>query len=209
MDTQSAYNSWAAQYDLDHNKTRDLEAYALRQTLAGQSFESCLEIGCGTGKNTQWLATIARHVTAVDFSAEMLKQAQAKVTAGHVEFHQADINQPWTFAANRQYDLITFSLVLEHIEHLDPIFRKAADHATPRGQIYLGELHPFKQYSGSKARFETPAGTTVVPCFNHHISDFTTTAAKHGFQIAQLNEHFDSDDIASIPRLLTLLLQRR
>jgi ubiquinone/menaquinone biosynthesis C-methylase UbiE len=204
MDTQSAYNRWAAQYDLDQNKTRDLEALALRQTLCGQSFDSCLEIGCGTGKNTPFLASIARHVTAVDFSAEMLNQASAKVTAGNVDFHQADIVEPWTFAADRRFDLVTFSLVLEHVEHLDPIFRETAAHIAARGQIYLGELHPFKQYTGAKARFETPAGTTVVNCFNHHVSDFTTAAAEQGFSIAAVKEFFDNDDRTTIPRLLAL-----
>jgi ubiquinone/menaquinone biosynthesis C-methylase UbiE len=205
MDTQSAYNRWAAQYDLDQNKTRDLEAVALRQTLDGQSFQSCLEIGCGTGKNTPFLATISRHVAAVDFSAEMLRQARTKVTADNVEFRQADILQPWTFAADRGFDLITFSLVLEHVERLEPIFREAASCITPRGQIYVGELHPFKQYAGTKARFETPAGTTVVNCFNHHISDFTSAAAEHGFSIAAVHEFFDKDDHTTIPRLLAML----
>lgn len=51
-DVQQAYNSWAQQYDSNENKTRDLEARSLRETLAPLTFEHCLEIGCGTGKNT-------------------------------------------------------------------------------------------------------------------------------------------------------------
>jgi 2-polyprenyl-3-methyl-5-hydroxy-6-metoxy-1,4-benzoquinol methylase len=128
------------------------------------------------------------------------------VAAANVEFHQADILRPWIFAADHRFDLITFSLVLEHVEHLELIFREAAAHITPRGQIYVGELHPFKQYTGTKARFETPAGTTVVNCFNHHISDFTSAAAKHDFSIAAVNEFFDGDDRTTVPRVLTLLL---
>lgn len=33
------------------------------------------------------------------------------------------LSTPWTFA-DRKYDLVTFSLVLEHIDHLDHIFRE-------------------------------------------------------------------------------------
>ena len=55
MDTREMYNKWAEQYDTNYNKTRDLEAFALRLTLSDFSFDNCLEIGCGTGKNTQWL----------------------------------------------------------------------------------------------------------------------------------------------------------
>ena len=55
MDIEQAYNIWADQYDTNSNKTRDLEAISLRTALSGFQFNNCLEIGCGTGKNTQWL----------------------------------------------------------------------------------------------------------------------------------------------------------
>jgi len=117
-----------------------------------------------------------------------------------------DINQEWHFAAN-SFDLVTFSLVLEHISNLDHIFEMVAKVLTQGGYVYIGELHPFKQYAGSKARFETNDGIQVVECYNHHISEFTNTAKKHGLDLVYLNEYFDEDQF-SIPRILTLLLRR-
>ncbi|HEU4472675.1 MAG TPA: class I SAM-dependent methyltransferase, partial [Flavisolibacter sp.] len=84
MNTQQAYDSWASQYDTNHNLTRDLEARALRETLSGIPFQHCLEIGCGTGKNTVWLAQKAGAVTAVDLSEEMLAHARRKLGEGNV-----------------------------------------------------------------------------------------------------------------------------
>jgi ubiquinone/menaquinone biosynthesis C-methylase UbiE len=207
-EVQQAYNSWATQYDTNENKTRDLEARSLRETLAPLSFTHCLEIGCGTGKNTVWLMEKAATVTAVDLSEEMLAKAKEKITAAHVQFVQADITQPWTFAA-KQYDLVGFSLVLEHIELLSPIMKKVANVLTTGGYLYISELHPFKQYNGSKARFETEAGTQVVTCFNHHVSDFTDAATANGLELITLKEYFDEDDRNNIPRLLTLLFQKK
>ncbi|HLO38009.1 MAG TPA: class I SAM-dependent methyltransferase, partial [Lacibacter sp.] len=171
-DVQQAYNSWAQQYDSNENKTRDLEARSLRETLAPLTFEHCLEVGCGTGKNTVWLLEKAATVTAVDLSEEMLAKAKEKITSPNVTFVQADITNPWTFAT-KPYDLVGFSLVLEHIELLQPVFEKVASVLRPGGYLYISELHPFKQYNGSKARFDTEEGTNVVTCFNHHITDFT------------------------------------
>ena len=205
---QEAYNSWAQQYDSNENKTRDLEARSLRETLAPLSFERCLEIGCGTGKNTVWLMEKAASVTAVDLSEEMLEKARAKITAAHVQFVQADITQPWSFAVT-QFDLVGFSLVLEHIELLNPVLQKAAAALKPGGYLYISELHPFKQYNGSKARFETATGTQVVTCFNHHVSDFTDAATANGLELLTLKEYFDEDDRNNIPRLLTLLFQKK
>jgi len=78
MNVKQAYNNWAAQYDTNDNKTRDLEAMALQTTLAGISFTSCLEIGCGTGKNTAWLVNKTQRLLCVDLSDEMLSKAKEK-----------------------------------------------------------------------------------------------------------------------------------
>lgn len=207
MNTKEAYNVWAAQYDTNINKTRDLEAQALRTTLGNISFDNCLEIGCGTGKNTEWLISKAKHVTAVDLSEEMLAKAKVKINNNNVKFIQADITAEWSFI-KQQYNLVTFSLVLEHIEDLDAIFKKVSASLTTGGCVYVGELHPFKQYTGSKARFETAEGVTVVPCYNHHVSDFIHTAKQHGLLLVDVNEYFDDNDRTAIPRLLTIIFKK-
>lgn len=208
MDTQQAYNLWASQYDNNQNKTRDLEGEALKQTLSSFYFGNVLEIGCGTGKNTEWLITKAKHVTAVDLSEEMLARAKAKVNSEQVEFIQADINQTWMFA-NQTYDLATCSLVLEHIENLEAVFQKVFAVLKPNGYCYVGELHPFKQYLGTKARFDTEAGRQIVDCYTHNISDFVKSAEAAGLVLATLDEHFNDNGQAAIPRILTMVFTKR
>lgn len=208
MNVQQSYNLWSAQYDTNKNRTRDLEARVLKSTLQNIPVNNCLEIGCGTGKNTEWLVTKATRVTAVDLSEGMLAVARGKVASDRVEFRQADITQDWDFGAG-DYDLVTFSLVLEHIEHLEPVFREAARALISGGYVYVGELHPFKQYTGTKARFDTEQGRQEVPCFNHHISDFLQAADANGLELVRLEEHFDDDDRTAIPRVVTFLMRKR
>jgi ubiquinone/menaquinone biosynthesis C-methylase UbiE len=207
MDTRQAYNAWAEQYDTNINKTRDLEGAALRTVLSSISFNSCLEVGCGTGKNTVWLIEKTNHITAVDLSEEMLTRAREKVNAEKVQFKQADITTAWTFT-DALFDLVSFSLVLEHIENLDHIFNEVSRLLNPGGYVYIGELHPFKQYTGSKARFDTATGVQVVECFNHHVSDFVRSAGKYGLSLVNINEYFDDDNRNEIPRILTLLFRK-
>ncbi len=207
MSIQHAYNLWASQYDTNKNKTRDLEAVALRSALAKIPFESCLEIGCGTGKNTMWLLEREKKVLAVDLSDEMLAKAQEKINAPHVEFKQANITTDWQFT-NDKYDLISFSLVLEHINNLDHIFKEASKVLHSDGYIYVGELHPFKQYQGTKARFDTPDGRQVVECYNHHLSDFIHAAKQHGLAVYEIDEYFDEGGRAGVPRILSILFKR-
>jgi ubiquinone/menaquinone biosynthesis C-methylase UbiE len=208
MNVQEAYTHWSEQYDTNINRTRDLEGVALRTMLDHILFEVCLEIGCGTGKNTAWLVNKAQHITAVDLTESMLAVARAKVVSDKVQFIQADITHTWDFAT-KSYDLVGFSLILEHIEDLEPIFEKTVQVLKSGGYVYVGELHPFKQYTGTKARFETEKGVQIVPCFNHHISDFTQVAQKYGLDIVTIQEHFDEGDRTTIPRILTLLFRKK
>jgi len=206
MDIRTAYNSWSEVYDADDNKTRDLEGAALRMMLQDLSMGKCLEIGCGTGKNTIWLSEKFETIVAVDISEGMLEKAKAKISDAKVNFITADITKPWNFVA-ANFDIVTFSLVLEHISDLDFIFQQASRVLRTDGFVYLGELHPFKQYLGTKARFEKNAEMQFVECYNHHISEFVQAAESNGFKIFRLQEFFDKNDNL-LPRILTIIFQK-
>jgi ubiquinone/menaquinone biosynthesis C-methylase UbiE len=206
MDVRTAYNSWSEVYDSNENKTRDLEAFALKIMLRNISCRNCLEIGCGTGKNTVWLLEKSDAILAVDISDGMLEKAKSKISSSKVEFKKADITRSWDFT-NRLFDLVTFSLVLEHVADLDFTFQETHKVTEHGGFVYLGELHPYKQYLGTKARFETEEGKQVVECYNHHISEFISTAEANGFKFFRLQEFFDSDNTV-IPRILSLVFQK-
>lgn len=207
MNIAEDYNAWAVSYDAVVNKTRDLEARALREMLGSFSFQNILEAGCGTGKNTPFLIERGEKILSVDFSHEMLQQARQKITSSKVEFKQLDLTQRWPFQSGN-FDLVSFSLVLEHIQDLRTTFQQAYEVLRTGGRLYIGELHPFKQYAGSKARFETaPGETRVLQCFTHHTSEYFKAATQAGFVCEQLQEWFDAD-IQATPRVLTIVFRK-
>ena len=208
MSTRTLYNQWSATYDEVENKTRDLEKLAGQEVLKNIAYTTVLELGCGTGKNTSWLSEKAKQHLAVDLSEEMMAKAKEKVTARHVQFVQADITKPWTFMAEKP-ELLTCSLILEHIENLPFIFQQASEALVQGGHFYLCELHPYKQYTGSKARFETEEGLQVLECFVHHVSDYFEAATGNGFHCIALNEWFDGNDRSQPPRLISFLFQKK
>src|SRR5688500_9604722 len=207
MSTQQLYNQWSATYDTVENKTRDLEKIACETVLSDLKFDRVVELGGGTGKNTSWLADRAGHVLSVDFSDEMQTVARSKVKASNVEFRHGDVRQEWAFA-DAVVDLITCSLILEHVEDLDFVFRQAFKFLKSGGSFYLCELHPFKQYEGSKARFENEDGLQVTECFQHHVTDYTDAATANGFAIGRIDEWFDDNDRTATPRLISFLFAR-
>ncbi len=208
MDIKAAYNDWAAIYDSNANKTRDLEATALKDTVASINFNSCLEIGCGTGKNTSTLLARSTTITAVDFSEKMLQQAKVKYRGSNVTFILADVLQAWTFT-NSTFDLVVFSLILEHIKDIGAMFQKAYQVLNTGGMLYFGEYHPFKQYAGKKARFQSAAGIRELTTYTHHVSEYVQAALSNNFSIVNIQEYFDADDTAKVsPRIFSMLLRK-
>ncbi|TVZ27694.1 methyltransferase family protein [Gillisia sp. Hel_I_86] len=206
MSISKAYNSWAGSYDEMLNKTRDLEEKVARQTLDGY-YKTIVELGCGTGKNTGWLLEKCDSLIALDFSEEMLAKAGEKTNSSKVGFRQQDLTKDWGLP-EVSTNLISCSLVLEHIEDLDAIFAKSSKILKKDGFFYISELHPFKQYSGSKARFDTGKGIQELETYVHHITDYTEAAFTNGFKLVQLNEWFDEDDKKNIPRLVSFVFKK-
>src|SRR5215203_3705776 len=207
MNIQNAYNEWSEIYDTNTNLTRDLDQKVTRDTLADQNFSSILELGCGTGKNTAFLVQIGTQVHALDFSQGMIKKAKEKVKAENVRFEMANLTKLWP-CENEAYDLIVCNLVLEHIENLTHIFSEAARTLQPKGRFFINELHPFKQYMGTKARFEREAEVIEVDVFVHHISDFTNTASACGLKLIRLSEYWHAEDQNKPPRLVSFLFEK-
>ena len=207
MSIQKAYNEWSETYDTDQNLTRDLDQKVTRETLAHLRFDSILEIGCGTGKNTAFLVEVGEHVHALDFSEGMIEKAREKVKAENVKFSVADLTQKWP-AENRAYDLIVCNLVLEHIEDLSFIFSEAVRVLQEQGRFIINELHPFRQYEGKKARFDTGERETEIPAFVHNISDFLNTAATNGLRLVKLNEWWHEQDQGKPPRIISFIFEK-
>lgn len=203
----AAYDAWAASYDEDENRTRDLDAATLRTLLADAAFDRIVEAGCGTGKNTGWLAARCRALLALDLSRGMLAVARRKVAATNVAFVQADLTSAWPLRAAGA-DLVAFDLVLEHVRDLDPVFAAATTALRPGGELLAIELHPFRQYEGKQAHFRVGEAVTMVPAHRHHVSDFVRAAQRAGLELVDLREWWHQDDAGRPPRLLSLRWRR-
>lgn len=205
----AAYNDWAEIYDTNPNRTRDLAAEVLRQSKLSVAGRDVIEVGCGTGRNTVWLAPPASSMIALDFSGEMLARAAARVAGSRVQFIQHDIRNSWPIAS-ASADLVVAMLVLEHVEHLTMFFAEAARVLQPGGELFVCELHPMRQLAGGQAQFSNPktGERTRVSAFLHDVSEYVNTALAAGFRLEHLGEWRDEDaECDSVPRLLSLLLR--
>lgn len=198
-----AYDRWADQYDTDANDTRDLNAEVLRKQTFTETSDAVLELGCGTGLNTEWLAAQVGHVVATDVSDEMIARARERLTPDSVTLQALDVTEPWPFEASR-FDAVVATLVLEHVEALGPVFQEARRALRDGGTFYLAELHPYRQYGGTQAHFEdeNTGETVVIDAFTHPVSEFVSAGVEAGFAVREMGEWRAEGD--EHPRLLTI-----
>tara|TARA_B100000579_G_scaffold140074_1_gene113824 strand:+ start:151 stop:777 length:627 start_codon:yes stop_codon:yes gene_type:complete len=199
------YNAWAYQYDNNINPTRDLDKTVTKESLSNIDFFKVLELGCGSGKNTEWIITKADKLVGLDFSKNMLESARKKITSKKVTFINADINEKWP-VNNNSFDLATINLTLEHIEILDHVFNSLFMKLVQGGKCFICELHPKKQLAGSKAQFKENGTEIALDVFQHSEQDYIQSAEKAGFNLLAKKDWYDSEE--DIPRLISFLFEK-
>jgi malonyl-CoA O-methyltransferase len=169
-----------------------------------------LELGCGTGKNTSFLAEHARSVTAMDFSEGMIARAHERLATSNVKFVRHDVRELWPVTAS-SVDVVVANLILEHVHDLAPVYFEAARVLRPGGQFFICELHPYRQLIGVQAHFmDASTGEMVqVDAHVHTVSEFVNGGIESGFDLRALGEWTEEDAVAEAPpRLISLLFDR-
>lgn len=204
-----AYDRWSTTYDDDKNATRDLDASVLRRMPLALENRDVLELGCGTGKNTAYLASKARSVVALDFSEGMIARAHERLTTSNVRFVRHDVRDLWPLDAASVH-FVVGNLILEHVHDLAPVFFEAARVLRPGGQLFVCELHPYRQLLGAQAQFVDPdSGETVkVAAHVHTVAEYVNGGLEAGFSLRNLGEWTEDDAPADAPpRLISVLYE--
>lgn len=196
---QNGYDRWAAVYDHDANPLIALEGPIVRSTLGDPlTGMSVLELGCGTGRHTSWLATAAASVTAVDFSEGMLEKAKQKPGAATIHFVTHDLHQhlPFNDAA---FDLALSCLLIEHLVDLDHFFSESIRVLKPGGRMVVTNMHPAMSLRGAQARFTDPdSGELVQPgSIVHSLGSITMSALRAGFTLRDIGEYTPDQNLAT------------
>ena len=199
---RDGYDRWARVYDHDANPLPALEGPHVRTALGDVCGRDVLDLGCGTGRHTAWLAEAGARVTGVDFSEGMLERARRRVRTAHVRFVVHDLHDPLPFRG-ASFDTVVSGLVLEHLRELDGFFAEAHRVLRSRGRAVMSAMHPAMFLRGSRARFTDPdSGEVVAPgSLPHRLGDFAMAAVRAGFRLRAIDEYApDAEFVGRFPR---------
>lgn len=121
-------DGWSAHYNIEslNNVVEGIETG--RVSVWSKEVEkicsgSVLEIGCGTGESSLWLAKNGLNVTAIDYtdaSVELVKAAADKLKLSNLDIMKCDATKELPFK-EKQFDYIFQAGLLEHFRTDDQI----------------------------------------------------------------------------------------
>jgi SAM-dependent methyltransferase len=191
VDARTGYAAWAPTYEGTVEDAMDVELLDALTELDPRG-ATVADLGCGSGRTGAWLrAHGATAIDGVDVTPEMLDLARARgVFRTLVEADVADSG-----LRGGAYDLVTTSLVDEHLASLRPLYAEAARLLRPGGTYAIVGFHPhFIMASGMPTHFDDPDGVpTAIVTHVHQLSDQVAAAHAAGFRLAELRERLVDD----------------
>jgi malonyl-CoA O-methyltransferase len=192
------YDRWSEIYDHEANPLIGLEEPVVKDALGDVAGLEVLDLGCGTGRHTLWMANAGASVTAIDFSEGMMEKARAKAGAEKVRFLVHDLHERLPFD-DGSFDRVVSGLVLEHLHDMAPFFSEARRVLKPGGRAVVSGMHPAMFLRDVRARFRDPAtGEKVEPgSVEHTIGDVVMAAVRAGFALAGIDERAPDAELAT------------
>jgi 2-polyprenyl-3-methyl-5-hydroxy-6-metoxy-1,4-benzoquinol methylase len=204
VSTLEAYDQWASVYDSDSNPLQaldDEEVISLVPQVLSLATPPkdrplrILDLGCGTGRNTLKLLSIAgADIHGADLSPKMLDLAKQRCTqtwdslpkdqrASSLTFHVHDVLSPNTDLYKLQFDIIISTLVVEHLP-LSNFFTEVNRLLVPGGILLLSNMHD-EMGAKSQAGFNDPlTGEKVRPVsYNHSVEELREEAERNGYEL--------------------------
>jgi SAM-dependent methyltransferase len=206
----SQYDKVAKEYialrsDMFHNKV-NAEFPVMLELLGDIKNKKLLDLGCGFGYYDKIYSEAGAKVIAVDNSKKEIEYAQ-KLNIPNIEFRVCDITKEFPFK-NSSLDIITSSLVFDHIENLDYLFNECNRVLKKEGIMVFSITNPvffqekslvgktkilgrsinFGNYFERRKIVRTWGGTVSMEHYHKPTEDYFSAFLGNGFELLGFRE---------------------
>jgi cytosine/adenosine deaminase-related metal-dependent hydrolase/ubiquinone/menaquinone biosynthesis C-methylase UbiE len=183
----TAFDRWAQVYDEQPNPLLQLEHRYLAKMLPVIHLLDVLDVGCGTGRWLQTLATQSpRSLTGVDASSKMLNRAVAKV-GDQAELSVGECGS--LPISSQSKDLILASFVISYLPDLDAFAAECRRVCRTDGDLFLTDMHPATaQRCSWKRSFKAGDTSVELESQSRSLPAILACFEAHGFTLSALIE---------------------
>ncbi len=200
VSTAEGYSRWAREYDDYPNPLIMIEEPIVRAlvetSLGAAPARRVLEVACGTGRHTLWMAKTASSpvITAVEPNREMLAIAKAKASE-HAAITWLEGEAAHLPVPDASFDVVLNALSMEHVPAVEPVLREMHRVLAPRGSLVVSVYHPYFLLKGVPTHFAS--GTDGVeyemPTYVHHAADYLATLIDLDMKLTHFHEPIVDD----------------
>lgn len=128
---------WDGEYYTKNSSYQYEWATSYLQDIKLNNYKSILDLGCGTGNISAYIAQLAPKSTivGVDLSENMIKTAQTQYASiANLSFQIANAQD---FSLKKQFNLIISTSVFHWIKNQQAALESVAQHLAPQGEFYV------------------------------------------------------------------------
>ncbi|MFB2584632.1 class I SAM-dependent methyltransferase [Herbiconiux liukaitaii] len=141
---------------------------ALVESVVGLTPGTALDLGCGEGADSLWLAEQGWRVTGIDLAAVALERAAAEaetrgIASDRITWQRADLAE-WQPGSDERYDLVSACFLHAPVEVVfprDEVLRRAAGTVTPGGHLLVVGHAGVPPWAGKHDHSGTPLPTNA------------------------------------------------
>lgn len=192
VDVRAGYRAWVPSYERSVEDAMDIALLEALSEVPWASIRRAVDLGCGTGRTGAWLqGKGVGSIDGVDLTPQMLVVARSKGI--YHRLVEADVTA--TGLESEAYDLVTASLVDEHLRDLQPFYREAWRLARPDGYLVIVGYHPhFIMLSGMPTHYHDGSGEPVaIETYVHLLSEHVTAGLQAGWALVEMKERVIDD----------------
>jgi malonyl-CoA O-methyltransferase len=187
---REAYRLWAENYPpYAHNLLMEVEERAVRDVLPPVRAKRVLDLACGTGRYADLLHERGAHVTAFDFSYEMLTRSKPKYARALADMCALPL-------CTDSIDVIVCGLAVGHLEDLEPALREMERVLAPQGTLIYSDFHAATR--SWQRTFSAGQQTYAVKHVARTAQEHRAALARAGFLVETLSEVQITHDLARV-----------
>ena len=145
------FDEWAGTYDQTVAESEEQNEYPfagyrqmlreIERQIPKEKPSDILDIGFGTGVLTERLYEKGHRIVGIDFSAEMVRTAKAKMPAGIFLQHDFKYGLPKELAASK-FDYVISTYALHHLTDTEKVhfMVEILEHLNPDGMMLMGDI---------------------------------------------------------------------
>lgn len=149
-DVRAAWDTNAAYWDERMGEGNAFHLHLIEpgvlELLENPKKKRVLEIACGNGQFARKLTSLGAHVTATDFSPNMIDRARAHTEPfnDQIEYRVLDATNENELRAlgNHQFDAVISNMALMDMSHIEPLFHAIPNILNEHGRFVFSTMHP-------------------------------------------------------------------